>query len=131
MKATMIVFHYFVQISFSSLPLYVQNDEQLSRLENEILLTPGDDTSSYAASQPPSVAGPEWSAENSMDDFPEGSMKEDSMMDVMDSGELDTTGEDYRDFRANLSTPVSAPDQCKISFLSCFFWPYSPELKYK
>jgi len=87
-------------------------------LENEILLTPGDDTSSYAASQPPSVAGPEWSMENSMDDFPEDSMREDEgMMDVLDAEEVDTTSEDYRDFRANLSTPVSAPDQCKL------FWP--------
>lgn len=52
-----------------------------------------------------------------MDDFPEGSMKEeDSMMDVLDAAELDTTSEDYRDFRANLSTPVSAQDQCKISW---------------
>ncbi|CAH3126773.1 unnamed protein product [Porites lobata] len=86
-----------------------ENDEQLSKWENEILLTPGDDTSSYAASQPPSVAGPEWSQENSMDDFPEGYMKEeDSLMDVE---ELDTTGEEYRDFRAELSTPVSAMDQ--------------------
>ena len=50
--------------------------------------------------------------ENSMEDFPEGSMKEeDSMMDVED---LDTTGEDYPEFRAQLSTPVSAADQCKI-----------------
>ena len=55
-----------------------------------------------------------------MDDFPEGSMKEeDSMMDVLDAAELDTTSEDYRDFRANLSTPVSAQDQCKISW--CLF----------
>lgn len=84
-------------------------------MENEILLTPGDDTSSYAASQPPSVPGPEWSMENSMDDFPEDSMKdEESMMDVLDAEELDTTSEDYRDFRASLSTPVSVPDQCKL-----------------
>lgn len=122
----MTVFLCFVKISFPFLPIYLQNDEQLSKLENEIFLTPGDDTSSYAASQPPSVAGPEWSAENSMDDFPEGSMKEeDSMMDVLDATELDTTSEDYRDFRANLSTPVSAPDQCKISWsflaLNCPF----------
>ena len=76
-------------------------------MENEILLIPGDDTSSYAASQPPSVPGPEWSMENSL----EGSIKEeDSMMDVLDSEELDTTS----DFRARLSTPVSAPDQCKL-----------------
>ena len=48
-----------------------------------------------------------------MDDFPEGSMKEeDSMLDAED---LDTTGEEYRDFRAELSTPVSAADQCKLS----------------
>ena len=50
-----------------------------------------------------------------MDDFPEDSMKdEEGMMDVLDAEELDTTSEDYRDFRANLSTPVSAPDQCKL-----------------
>lgn len=80
-------------------------------MENEILLIPGDDTSSYAASQPPSVPGPEWSMENSLDDFPEGSIKEeDSMMDVLDSEELDTTS----DFRASLSTPISAPDQCEL-----------------
>lgn len=77
------------------------------------MLTPGDDTSSYAASQPPSVAGPEWSAENSMDDFPEGSLKEDDSM--LDAEDLDTTGEDYHEFRAQLRTPVSAADQCKIS----------------
>lgn len=89
-----------------------ENDEHLSKLENDILLTPGDDTSSYAASQPPSVAGPEWSTENSMDDFPEGSVKEeDSMMDMMESEELDTTGEEFNDFRAQLSTSVSALDQ--------------------
>ncbi|KAK2556002.1 Transcription initiation factor TFIID subunit 1 [Acropora cervicornis] len=86
-----------------------KNEEQLSKLENEILLIPGDDTSSYAASQPPSVAGPEWSTENSMDDFPEGSIKEDDSM--MDGEEIDTTGEDYPDFRAQLSTPMSAADQ--------------------
>ncbi|KAJ7383776.1 hypothetical protein OS493_026309 [Desmophyllum pertusum] len=46
-----------------------------------------------------------------MDDFPEGLIKEeDSMMDVLDAEELDTTGEDYRDFRAHLSAPVSAPN---------------------
>lgn len=90
-------------------------------MENEILLTPGDDTSSYAASQPPSVAGPDWSMENSMDDFPEGSIKEeDNMMDVLDADELDTTGEDYTDFRADISTPVSAPDQCKPQW--CLFF---------
>ena len=50
-----------------------------------------------------------------MDDFPEGSVKEeDSMMDVMEAEELDTTGEDYNDFRAQLSARVSAPDQCKM-----------------
>lgn len=55
-----------------------------------------------------------------MDDFPEGSIKEeDSMMDVLDAEELDTTSEDYRDFTANLSTPVSAPDQCKLCW--CFY----------
>lgn len=86
-----------------------ENDEQLSKWENEILLTPGDDTSSYAASQPPSVAGPEWSQENSMDDFPDGYMKEEDSL--MDTEELDTTGEEYRDFRAELSTPLSAMDQ--------------------
>jgi len=90
----------------------LQNEEQLSKFENEILLTPGDDTSSYAASQPPSVAGPEWSAENSMDDFPEGSMKEEDS--ILDAEDLDTTGEDYPELRAQLSTPVSAADQCKI-----------------
>lgn len=88
---------------------FKENEEQLSKLENEILLTPGDDTSSYAASQPPSVAGPEWSTENSMDDFPEDSIKEDDSM--MDGEEIDTTGEDYPDFRAQLSTPMSAADQ--------------------
>ncbi|XP_015772967.1 PREDICTED: transcription initiation factor TFIID subunit 1-like [Acropora digitifera] len=88
---------------------FKENEEQLSKLENEILLTPGDDTSSYAASQPPSVAGPEWSTENSMDDFPEDSIKEDDSM--MDGEEIDTTGEDYPDFRAHLSTPMSAADQ--------------------
>ncbi|XP_074620092.1 transcription initiation factor TFIID subunit 1-like isoform X2 [Acropora palmata] len=88
---------------------FKENEEQLSKLENEILLIPGDDTSSYAASQPPSVAGPEWSTENSMDDFPEGSIKEDDSM--MDGEEIDTTGEDYPDFRAQLSTPMSAADQ--------------------
>ena len=50
-----------------------------------------------------------------MDDFPEDSIKEeDSMMDVLDADELDTTSEDYRDFSANISTPVSVQDQCKI-----------------
>lgn len=98
-------------LKLSTLSVPLQNDEQLSKWENEILLTPGDDTSSYAASQPPSVAGPEWSQENSMDDFPEGYMKEEDSL--MDAEELDTTGEEYRDFRAELSTPVSAMDQCK------------------
>lgn len=89
-----------------------ENDDQLSKWENDILLTPGDDTSSYAASQPPSVAGPEWSAENSMEDFPEGLVKEeDSMMDMIESEELDTTGEEFNDFRAQLITPVSSLDQ--------------------
>ena len=100
-------------LHFHSCSLLSQNDDQLSKWENDILLTPGDDTSSYAASQPPSVAGPEWSAENSMEDFPEGLVKEeDSMMDMMESEELDTTGEEFIDFRAQLSTTVSSLDQC-------------------
>ncbi|XP_068717944.1 transcription initiation factor TFIID subunit 1-like isoform X1 [Montipora capricornis] len=88
---------------------FKENDENLTKLENEILLTPGDDTSSYAASQPPSVAGPEWSMENSMDDFPEGFIKEEDS--TLDAEDLDTTGDDYSEFRAQLSTPVSAADQ--------------------
>ena len=93
-----------VDIIVSS-PIFYQNDEQLSKLENEILLTPADDSSSYATSQPPSVAGPEWSAENSMEDFPEGFIKEE---------DLDTTGDDMGEIKANVSTPISA-DQCELS----------------
>ena len=48
-----------------------------------------------------------------MDDFPEGSMKEDDSM--LDAEEIDTTGEDYPDFRAQLSTPMSVADQCELS----------------
>lgn len=48
-----------------------------------------------------------------MEDFPESLVKEeDSMMDMMESEELDTTGEEFNDFRAQLSTPVSSLDQC-------------------
>lgn len=57
-----------------------------------------------------------------MDDFPEGSIKEDDSM--MDGEEMDTTGEDYPDFRAQLSTPMSAADQCELScslILNAFF----------
>ena len=56
-----------------------------------------------------------------MDDFPEDSIKEeDSMMDVLDADELDTTSEGYRDFSANISTPVSVQDQCKICWCLVF-----------
>ena len=48
-----------------------------------------------------------------MEDFPEGLVKEeDSMMDMIESEELDTTGEEFNDFRAQLCTPVSSLDQC-------------------
>ena len=48
-----------------------------------------------------------------MEDFPEGLVKEeDSMMDMIESEELDTTGEEFNEFRAQLITPVSSLDQC-------------------
>lgn len=59
-----------------------------------------------------------------MDDFPEDSIKEDDSM--MDGEEIDTTGEDYPDFRAQLSTPMSAADQCELSCsrkIKAFFAP--------
>ena len=53
-------------------------------MESDILLAAADDSSSYVASQPPSVAGLE-SLDNSMDGFPDASGRdEDSLMDADD-----------------------------------------------
>ncbi|XP_048585830.1 transcription initiation factor TFIID subunit 1 isoform X2 [Nematostella vectensis] len=62
-----------------------EHEEQLSKLESEISMM-ADDASSYLASEPPSVRGPE-SAENSMDGFPDTSREDESLMG-MDSSLL-------------------------------------------
>lgn len=82
------------------------------KLENEILLIFGDDILLYVVSQLLLVVGLEWLMENSMDDFLEGFIKEeDSILDVED---LDIIGDDYLEFRVQLSIFVLVVDQCKL-----------------
>ena len=75
-------------------------------MENDIVLSAADDSSSYVTSQPPSVTGLE-SLENSMDGFPDTSREDESLMDTDD---LTGDGElfQHTQISASLSTEPGA-----------------------
>lgn len=79
--------------------LFSQHEEQLTKLESEIT-TLADDSSSYLASEPPSVAGMDSLNDNSMDGFPDTSKEEDSLLGPDDSNDQQDS---FSELRASMS----------------------------